>query len=230
QTWWTGTAIWPTLANPEFSPVNFTPFLAFLEVLVHNRFIWELMMTGGVIFTLVFEISFPFLIWLPRMRWIYLCAAVALHTGIALCMGLNTFSLIMMTAVMSFVPQEAVHKLFRRLFRGKEEFQLVYNGRDRHEVRAAALVQTFDVWQQGTFTEASARADAAEEHNGVHLTTHKGETLSGMPMFHRLTRSLKLMAPLALIGWLPGLPYLGKALFGSSEASRSPKKEPAVTS
>jgi hypothetical protein len=44
-------------------------------------------------------------------------AAVLLHIGIALCMGLVTFSLMMLTAVLVFIPAAAVRNLFSRLGR-----------------------------------------------------------------------------------------------------------------
>ena len=63
-------------------------------------------MTGGVVFTLFVEICFPYLVWLPRWRGVMLSAAVVLHLSIALFMGLVTFSLIMLTAVLAFVPYQ----------------------------------------------------------------------------------------------------------------------------
>jgi hypothetical protein len=41
-------------------------------------------------------------------------AAVLLHIGIALCMGLVTFSLMMLTGVLVFIPAPAVRHLFSR--------------------------------------------------------------------------------------------------------------------
>ena len=43
-----------------------------------------------------------------------LCA-VLLHTGIALCMGLVTFSLMMLVAVLSFIPGSLVRDYLGRL-------------------------------------------------------------------------------------------------------------------
>jgi hypothetical protein len=40
--------------------------------------------------------------------------SVLLHTMIGLFMGLVTFGLLMMALVLSFVPPEAVHRLFAR--------------------------------------------------------------------------------------------------------------------
>jgi hypothetical protein len=115
--WWDGTAVWGTMANPEFSPMRYALYMGFLRLLAEHRWLWHLVMTAGTFFTLFFEISFAFLVWNRRLRWIMVVAAVLLHLGIALFMGLVTFSMIMLTAVLAFVPAETVHQLFSQLVR-----------------------------------------------------------------------------------------------------------------
>jgi hypothetical protein len=105
--WWNGTAVWGTMANYEFSP-QLQIFRAFLSFLSRHRWLWELVMTGGSYFTLVFEVGFAFLVWNRRLRWIMVLSAVLLHMGIAIFMGLVTFSLMMLTLVLAFVPSSAV--------------------------------------------------------------------------------------------------------------------------
>jgi hypothetical protein len=86
-----------------------------LHFLAQHRWLWEVATTGLSYFTLIFEIGFAFLIWNRTLRGPIITAAACLHLGIALCMGLVTFSLMMMVLVLSFVPAEAIHGLLRRL-------------------------------------------------------------------------------------------------------------------
>ena len=58
--------------------------------------------------TVALELSLPFLIWDRRWRWLLICASVAMHTGIALTMGLTAFSLFMICILFAFVPPETV--------------------------------------------------------------------------------------------------------------------------
>jgi hypothetical protein len=111
QSWWTGTATWMTMANTEFSPLHYELYADFIRFLANHRVAWEVFMTGGTMFTLAFEIGFPFLVWNRSMRWLMLTCAVMLHTGITLFMGLTEFSLMMLTLVLSFVPATAVRKV-----------------------------------------------------------------------------------------------------------------------
>ena len=68
-------------------------------------------MTGGVAFTLAVEIGFPFLVWRKSLRGKMLVMAALMHVGIAVLMGLTTFSLTMMTLLLTFTPPEWIHRL-----------------------------------------------------------------------------------------------------------------------
>jgi len=106
--WWNGTAVWGTLANYEFAPMQYWPYNTFLRTLGANQFVFETFLTVGSYFTLVFEIGYLFLIWRPRLRWIVLFGAIVLHGVIGMFMGLKTFALIMLVMNMAFLtPREA---------------------------------------------------------------------------------------------------------------------------
>ena len=115
--WWNGTAVWGGLVNPELSPVHNQFYWDFLVWLSSDRMLWELFVTGATYFTLAFEISFAALIWNRWTRWLMISLAVVLHTGIAITMGLTTFSLVMLAAVASFIPPQTVHRWVDRFSR-----------------------------------------------------------------------------------------------------------------
>jgi hypothetical protein len=122
--WWNGNAVWGTMANWEFSPMNLQIYMEWLRLMARHRWLWELFTTLGTYFTLAFEISFAFLIWSRRLRWTVIIAAVLLHVGIALCMGLVTFSMMMLILVSSFIPAKAVRELFWQIGRGSTGLRL----------------------------------------------------------------------------------------------------------
>ena len=76
------------------------------------------MATAGL-FTLFFEIGFAFLVWRPRTRWVMIGMAVILHGLIGLFMGLKTFSFIMLTMNLAFVPPAALHWFLGKVSRGR---------------------------------------------------------------------------------------------------------------
>ena len=77
---------------------------------------------------MLFEISFIFLVWTRQLRWTMLVAALLLHTGIALFMGLVMFSLMMLTLVLAFVPAGALSRALWRLGRGRAGMQFAPAG------------------------------------------------------------------------------------------------------
>jgi len=120
SSWWNGRALWGVSANPEFNPMDFGPYMAFLTFLCQHRWLFETFMHFGIFFTLFMEIGFTFLVWLPKWRWVMITGAIMLHTGIALVMGLTGFSLAMLTMLLGFVPPETMRRLADAI---KEQFQ-----------------------------------------------------------------------------------------------------------
>jgi hypothetical protein len=110
-TWWNGTAVWWTLANYEFAPLNRQVYRNVLRFLTEHRWLWEIVMTGGNIHTLFVELCFPFLVWNRKMKWIMLTAATLLHAGIALFMGLTLFQIYMLCFLLPFYPAETMQRL-----------------------------------------------------------------------------------------------------------------------
>jgi len=106
--WWSGTAIWGTMAVYEYCPMQIGSYQSLLKFLCAHRWLWEVTMNAGVAYTLFTEIGLPFMIWNRKLRWPMITLAVLLHTGIAMVMGLRTFSLLMLTMLIAFVPQETV--------------------------------------------------------------------------------------------------------------------------
>ncbi len=116
--WWAGTALWACFANYSFAPMNVGLYYDALVFLTHHRWLWEIAMSSAALFTLWLEVSFSFLVWLPRWRWLMVGSAVLLHTGIGLFMGLVTFSLFMLVLLLAFIPPEIIHQLLLQLSTG----------------------------------------------------------------------------------------------------------------
>jgi hypothetical protein len=115
--WWNGTALWGTVSNSYFAPLDRMWYFASVQFLAEHRWLWEILMASGCIYTLVLEIGFPFLVWMPRWRWWMVCGSILLHLGIGAIMGLVTFGLYMLALVMSFIPPETVREVLERYAR-----------------------------------------------------------------------------------------------------------------
>jgi hypothetical protein len=82
--WWTGDVMWYSLMRPDLSRFDFS-WLAQAEWLT-------VLIAWG---TLILEIGYPIYIWLPWTRKAWAWGIVAMHAGIAVMMGLVTFSGVM---------------------------------------------------------------------------------------------------------------------------------------
>lgn len=110
STWWSGTSLNYIMLNPMFAPMKNPIYLFVMKSLASTRWVWETAMSVSILFSVMTEIGFPFLVWDRRWRWAAICASIMLHTGIAIFMGLTTFSLMMIIFVCCFVPPDVIAK------------------------------------------------------------------------------------------------------------------------
>lgn len=97
ETWWNGTAMWLSFANYEYRSMDMTwlashPYI--LDFLTHLTIVWEC--------------SYIVFVWPRLTRPLVIALAVPLHLGIALCMGMITFGLVMLIANLAFVSPALV--------------------------------------------------------------------------------------------------------------------------
>jgi hypothetical protein len=234
NTWWTWQAIWLTLANPEFAPMHNSTYMAIVRFLCEHRWLWEIGISAATLFTLAMEIGFPFLVWVRPMRWVMLTMAFMLHTGIAVFMGLHTFSLCMMTMLIAFVPPETVLWLVQLPARAAARFRLEFQARDRGHVRTASVIHAVDVWDQVSLDPTprgadgvvaqGLRADAAHvEPTVVRLVSTDGAAAEGFGIVRQLCRFLPLLLPLAPVAW-----FLGAVGIGQIQRRRARRKGESV--
>lgn len=99
--WWDGTALWMALGNLEYQSLDMTwmanhPLL--IAAMTHVTVFWE--------------IFYSALIWPRLTRPVMLLLAIPLHMGIAVCLGMITFGLIMLVGNMAFVPPGFIRGLW----------------------------------------------------------------------------------------------------------------------
>ena len=103
-TWRDGSAIWFSFANLEYQSLDMTWMCR-----------WPLSVNFMTHLTVYWELFFCVLIWPRLTRPLVLLLAVPLHLGIALCMGMMTFGLIMLVGCLAFVSPALVRIMVRRL-------------------------------------------------------------------------------------------------------------------
>jgi hypothetical protein len=99
-TWWDGSALWFAFASLEYQSLDMT-------WTVRHR--WLLALLTHV--TVFWETFYCFLIWPRLTRPVCLLAAVLVHGGIALCLGMKTFGLVMLIGNLAFVAPELVRDI-----------------------------------------------------------------------------------------------------------------------
>jgi hypothetical protein len=106
NTWWTGEAIWLSVANTGYQSFDSTwigHFPWMMDLLAHT--------------TIFFELFYCVLIWPRFTRPWMLFLAVGMHLFIALCMGMITFGLVMLIGNLAFVYPSTVRMVMDPLAR-----------------------------------------------------------------------------------------------------------------
>jgi hypothetical protein len=110
DSWWAGDAMWLSVANLEYQSWDMT-------ALAH----WPVISAIVTQVTVYWELFFCVLVWPRLTRPIVLTLAVPVHLGIALCMGMMTFGLVMLIGCMSFVPPWLVRYVVERRKHGRAD-------------------------------------------------------------------------------------------------------------
>ena len=98
--WWDGTALWMAMGNMEYQSLDMT-WLANWPRLIN-------LMTHV---TIVWEVFYCALVWPRLTRPLVLLLAIPLHMGIAICLGMVTFGLVMLIGNLAFVSPSLVRSL-----------------------------------------------------------------------------------------------------------------------
>ncbi len=104
--WWDGTAMLKLLSNAEFRPFDLMSWLSGAGSLYALNLATHL--------SLGTELAYPILIWKRGFRPWLLLAAVVMHVGIALTLGLLEFSAAMLAGNLAFVSGEGLRRLWGR--------------------------------------------------------------------------------------------------------------------
>jgi hypothetical protein len=195
-TWWSGTATWMTMMLPEFALFDMS-WLARLGE-------WPVQYVSalGNLFTILFELSFAFLIWHRLWRPFVLFMAVLLHASIGIFMGLGGFGVVMLTGCLAFVAPASVSWLLEHLFKGRSGYRFVYDRQDSRQVAAASWIYAADSWKQVQVVEIHDRS--VGEPGGT-LVTPNGKHAQGLSAFGKLfgaLRALWILWPAAVWAFL----------------------------
>jgi hypothetical protein len=91
------------------------------------------------------------------------------------------------------------------------ELTLWFDSRDPKQLRRVAWVHACDVCEQVHIVDAATPDSPIK---ALRLNTRDGERLTGYLLFERLVRTLRLLWPIALITWIPGIAPFARARYG----------------
>lgn len=202
--WWTGTAFWDVMVNPEFTLMKYHWFEDMMRAFVSSKPLYYFVTVTGVWFTLFLEIGAPFLLW-TRLRAFMVWLCVLLHAAIGVLMGLILFELLMMAMLLAFIPPRVIRQQLASA--GGEKLNLAATPSGPPDDRTVATVAALDGEGQVTFDTKKAGGPATLRDAG-------GTTATGADAVSLLFAKLRLLRPLRWVLLIPGVKgRLAKKLF-----------------
>lgn len=216
--WWSGTAFWDVMVNPEFTLLRYDWFESAFRGMMSIKPVYYAATACGVWFTWGLEVVFPFLVW-TRLRPVMVWMGVLLHAGIGVLMGLNLFELLMLTMLLVFFPPGVIRDRLRG-GPGLPKLGFAFDAAEARQARAAALVAAADIDAQAAVEPAKGRPLPA-------LTAAGASAASGPAAVAALFGSLRLLRWVRWVLWVPGVSGLvARLVFPGAKPPGSPVNGP----
>ncbi len=193
RTWWNGTALYFVFKVRQFQrfPVPWADNLAVLRVA-----------TWG---TLLIEGAAGVLIWVRRVRYPVLLAALALHMGIEYAMNIPLFEWEVVATFLTFIDPDDLSRAWAWVRARAAPYlaapvTVVYDGAVDRAARCARVLQAADVLHRLCVAEAGSREAGGVGSDGLTVVTARGERYTGRAALGALARRVPLLWPLAPLG------------------------------
>ena len=213
--WWEGWAFGSLLGYAEFRPLDLS-WLARWPMLL-------MLLSHGAIFI---EVAYPALVWPRALRPLVVALTIGLHVGIAATMGLYEFALGMIVANLAFASGPWLRSLATG--RDPEAIRVLFDG-DCPRCRASvALGGAADPGRMVDWVDLTA-VGVREIHpaltpeaclSSMHAVGPGARLRSGFDAVLGVARRLPLCWPLAVVGSMPGVTWVGRLSYNKVAASR----------
>ncbi|CAN5907956.1 hypothetical protein BH23PLA1_BH23PLA1_38920 [soil metagenome] len=215
--WIEGQAFGMLLGYSEFRPIDLTwmaiyPFL--LMLLTHAA--------------LFLELLYPVLVWPRLLRPLVIALTMGMHVGIALTMGLYEFAAAMIVGNLAFASGPWLRSFLTGSKAAQPAGKVLYDGACPRCRASIALVGAADPDRVIEPIDLTV-VEVKEVHpslskeaclGSMHLVRRDGRVFAGYDAMIVLARWMPLLWPLAVVGRLPGVTSMGRALYNRLAASR----------
>lgn len=217
--WRDGTAAYYPLHLPESARF---PMPGADNMFVIHALTWGTMAVETALWTLV---------WVPRLRLWALAAGVGLHLGIEYSLNIPLFSFLMMASYLTFVTEGDLKNFVRWMNEplARTRLRLVYDGECDFCRSALLVVRFFDVFRLVTLLDYH-RPDELAQAPGVRFEDAdeavialdmRGRQFAGFYAWRVLAWRLPMLWLVAPLGYVPGIPWLGRRVYAWVVKNRS---------
>ncbi len=198
QSWLDGSAIFYTTHLVQFQ--RFTVPYVLDHMWTSRLLTW---------FTLLFETTFPFLVWIKEFRYPLLLIGAIFHLGMDWVLVIPLFQEVMLCCYICFIDPADLGKcmtLIKKVVHNfvKKPLLVVYNAQNNLSIRVAETLRRLDIFDLLLMKESN------EPLKGVYVQSD--EPLNGLISLRKMAVRLPLLCPLVILFWVPGFELVFKAV------------------
>ncbi|GAA3614011.1 hypothetical protein GCM10022396_34430 [Flavivirga amylovorans] len=165
-------------------------------------------------FVLIFEIIFPFVFFIKKLRPYFLFIGVALHIGIFFEFPIPYFALGYIAIYLLMISVGLWQIIMKKVQYKKPRLQLFYNSECQFCLRVKICISHFDVFKAIEFIPIQEHTSKEILSNTFYVVNNKGEQFVGNAAYKKVIVLIPFFYPIALLAYLPGTFKLIKFLFG----------------
>ncbi|WCO02514.1 DCC1-like thiol-disulfide oxidoreductase family protein [Psychroserpens ponticola] len=209
--WTSGLGMWYPASLPQMTIFN-NQWLLNQEFLI--KFLGYL--------TFAFEIVFPFLFWMKKLRIPLLIIGIGLHLGILIEFPIPYFGLGVIAVYVLLIPNHLWKRLERKIKAKKPNLILFYDAECPLCMKTRIVLSFFDVFNtlefnsvQESFDNHDCLRDFSKEEllNNIHAVNRKGNVYSGIETYKKAFLIVPMFFVFGVLLYIPGLSHIAKKIY-----------------
>ena len=218
RNWTSGLGMWYPATLPQITIID-SQWLLNQEVLI--KFLGYL--------TLVFEILFPFLFWVKKLRIPFLIIGIGLHLGILIEFPIPYFALGVVGVYLLLVPNHWWRSLESKIKLKRQRLTLHYDNECPLCMRTRIILSYFDVFNAIEFKSVQEDANLHKKLEGypletllstMHAVDIKGKVLTGVNVYKKAFMYMPVFSIAGVLMYIPGISHLASRIYNYISVNR----------
>lgn len=175
--------------------------------------------------TLLFQLTYIFLVWFKRFKVIFLLIGIGLHIGIFFAFPIPWFALSMVALYIGIIPSSFYSRLYRKIFKSKNKPTLTFYFDENCPLcnRLRIIIQYFDnsrnilflsIQKDANNNELFKNISTQQLLDNVYSVDNKNKIYTGIDTYIRVLNKVWIFKPIGFLLYIPFVKSVGVKIYG----------------